>query len=419
MLAGRGRMRLIFLLLSMALVAICVGLDLGGRDATTKASAATAQRRFPSLGLLLRLPDLPLGYRLLNFGPSPEFMVQPLTCDRVDPANPQSSLASFLERYSPSGCYGVYFRLFHVTGTTPASLAVGTGAMDTGSTEAAEAGLGIAPELISHLIGDTMPEEVPPPGRVGDATRLFHWRHPSLFKETERPDSSFLVWRSGSTDAAIFVTGAKSAQANDRAAFELALLQQKRIESPSPVFPSEFDSSEVALEDPRLDVPVYWLGRRFTPGRRLPKLRLYDSASTAAPKALAARVNLFYTDHFDLNHAEGVYLDLWSARQWKRLRRRRQPLPGTLRCGGTVRTLELHPGLASIYSGLERTGRGCPARSPRTSYTARIRVGRVVAVAQTTAICAVCASAGTGAYDSRAGMEAIARGLTRRTPPAG
>jgi hypothetical protein len=339
-----------------------------------------------------------------------------VACDSVHPANPQPRLTAFLDRYAPAGCYAVYFRLFHIAGTKPASLAVGTGAMETGSVEGAATGLAVAPELLSHLIGDTIPEEVQSPETVGDETRLFHWHHPTLFKASEKPDSSFLVWRSGPTDAAVFVTGG-SAEANDRVAFELALLQQKRIESPTAYLPAEFDSAEVALEDPGLDVPVYWLERRFAPGHGLPGLRLYDSDSTTAPKTLDPRVSLLYTDHLDLNRAEGVYLDLWSAGQWRRLQSRGRQLPGSLRCETTVRRLKLHPGVASIFDGFERTGGRCPTRSPET-YTARIRIGRVVIVAQTTSICGVCASGGTGRYDSLAGMEAIARGLARRSRPS-
>jgi hypothetical protein len=370
-----------------------------------------------ALSLLLRPPDLPLGYRLLDFGPSPEYAVPPFNCDSVDPANPQPSLAAFLSRHSPFGCFVVYFRSFHVAGAEPASLAVGTGAMLTDGAEGGEAGLSVAPELLSHLIGDELPEEVESEVTIGDATKLFHWRHPPLFKTSERPSASFLVWRSGSVVAAVFATGGP-VEANDRAVMDLAQLQQRRLESPTPAKASEFDSTEVALEDPELDIPVFWLGSRFAPRHGLQPLRLGDSSSTSAAKSLAPRVSLTYVDHPSHRHTEEVNLDLWSRSQWKRLGAKRQRLPAVPSCP-TAKPLRIAREHLVIYRGVEARFNGCGDRRGRGAYTARIHLSDVVVTAETMTICAVCASAGTGPYDSRAGMEALARGLVRRQQPDG
>jgi hypothetical protein len=379
-------------------------------DNTSGAAATKALPR--ALGLLLRLHDLPLGYRLLNVGPPPEFRVQPILCDSVDPANPQPPLATFLEQYSPSGCFAVYLRLFHVQGTRPASVAVGTGAMETKSVQGAEAGLAVAPELLSHLIGDELPEEAQPSATVGDGTRLFHWQHPALFKHGERSSSSFLVWRSGGVVAATFATGG-STQANDRAALEVALIQQKHIETPIRSRPGEFDNAEVALENPKLEVPVYWLGRRFAPGRGLTKLRLYDSSSTTAGGLRSPRVDLLYVDNPTLSHAEAVNLNLWSPRQWRRLKARGTELPGSPPCAAT-KPVKLAGEGALIYSGFEAGVHQCRDHTRQRSFTARIYLGRVIVTAETMTTCAVCASAGAGPYDSLAGMKAVARGLAVR-----
>jgi len=356
--------------------------------------------------------DLPLGYRLLDFAPSPEHPIPPLRCDSIEPANPQPSLATFLDRYSPTGCFAVYLRSFHVAGARPASLAVGTGAMLVGAVEGAEAGLVVAPELLSHLIGDELPEEVESETTIGDATRLFHWRHPALFKASEQPSASFLVWRSGTVVAVVFATGGP-ARANDRAVLELAQLQQRRIESPiSPKAP-EFDSSEVALEDPKVEIPVFWLGRQFTPGHGLQPLRLRDSGSTSAAKSLAPLVSLFYTDHPSFRHAEAIDLDFWSRNQWKRIGAKRRRLPAVPSCQ-TDKPFKIAREHVVIYRGFEAGFKGCGDHGGRGGYTAHIYLNGVVATAETMLICATCASTGTGPYNSRAGMEAIAHGLIRR-----
>lgn len=396
-------------------IGLAIVISIGALTALGAVGSKPAADESAALARLLRFKDLPLGYRLLNFGPSPEYPAQSLTCRAIDPANPQPSLAAFLRHYSPLGCYAIYYRSFHVPGAKPAALAVGSGAMVVGSIEGAEAGLAAAPELLSHLIGDELPEEVGSAATVGDASRLFHWQHPGLFKSSERPSASFLAWRSGAVVAAVFATDG-TVDANDRAVLELAQLQQRRIEAPVRTKGAEFDSSEVALEDPALDIPVFWLGRRFAPGHRLQQLRLYDSASTSAAKSLAPRVSLSYIDHPRLRHAETIYLNFWSRKQWKRLEAKRRKPPAVPSCP-TAKPLRVARWHLVIYEGFEAGYGGCGDRTRRDAYTARIYLNGVVATAETSMTCAVCASAGNGPYDSRAGMEAIARGLQRR--PAG
>ncbi len=294
---------------------------------------------------------------------------------------------------------------------------VGTGALDAGSVGGAEAGLTVSRELLSHLLGDELPTEVPAPETIGDAIRLYHSTHEGLFapEEVSGP-SSFLVWRSGTVVASIFVAGGDAA-ANDGAAIELARRQQKRIEAPIPYTPAEADETEVALEDPDLEVPVYWLGRSFPATHDLPRLRLFETASTTARALNAPRANLFYLDRFNLVHAEGIFLNLWSRKQWRRLGRGQRRQPTALRCA-TSRSLKLPEGHAVIYAGFERVHQrsACPDR-PRSAYTARVYLPGVVVTATTTQICSTCAKPGRGLYNSFRGMAAIARGLELRPQP--
>lgn len=358
---------------------------------------------------LLRLHDLPLGYRWS--GGLVEFPVQ-LGCDSIEPAKAQPRLAAFLTRYSPTGCMALYTRLFRVDGGQPAPLAVGTGALDAGSVKGAEAGLAVSRELLSHLLGDELPTEVPSPTAIGDATRLYRWEHGGLFAASE-PSSSILVWRSGNVVASIFIGGG-SAAANDSEAAELARLQQARIEAPTPYTPAEANDIEVPLEDPALKMPVYWLGRTLTPGSGFPAMKLVDTSSSTGPAG--AGVGLAYATHPNGPHSEGLFVDVWSAKRWKELQARGLPFPSSLRCPAIHKADRIRPG-AAILRGFEPYDRRCRNRRHR-AWALRVRFGRVVVTAETVDLCATCAQAGTGPYNSFKGMATIARNLELRSPPA-
>src|SRR3954454_11985145 len=361
--------------------------------------------------MLLRLHDLPPGHiahlASAETGPLDQ-------CDYLHPAEPQPKLAAFVDRYSPKGCFGIYVRLYEVPGSRPAPPVVGTGVLDAGSVEAAEAGLAVAPELISHITEDLVPEEVAPTETIGDSTRLLHWKKvPSLFRPGYS-SGSFLVWRSGSVLATMFVDGFRLA-ADDRIAAELARVQQARIEQPTPYTAAERDDTEVPLEDPSLEVPIYWLGRHFAPEHGLPSLRLLGSASTTPALPSLPRASLLYSYRRNLYHAETISINLWSPRQWRRLARGRGKLPGSLRCA-TPTKLKLPRGHALIYRGFEASRGPCPTQRGG-SYTVRVYLDRVVITIENGSVCAVCFGAGKGHYDSLAGMKAIVK-LAPRLQPA-
>jgi hypothetical protein len=103
----------------------------------------------------------------------------------------------------------------------------------------------------------------------------------------------------------------------ERAALRYAGRQQARIVSPSPLLPSDNDDAEVALDSPRLEVDVRWLGRRLEPGDGLPPLSLFDSEWThSRGEGPGWSANLVYA-------GKGGYvsLSLWTVRGWKRYRR--------------------------------------------------------------------------------------------------
>jgi hypothetical protein len=411
----KGSRRIV--LAAVAIVSIALTLAsskyLGGEGSSAEASSP-AEFAVPSQGLVLRLHDLPTGYGA-TYGSS-EFPLPGLGCAAIEPADPRPRLAAFLRRYSPVGCLALYFRLYRVPDVDPTPLAVGTGALDVGSVEGAEAGLQISRELLSHLLDDELPPEAPASETVGDATRFFHWGPQRLFSSKESP-SSFLVWRSGSVVASIFVTGGRVA-ANDRAALHFARIQQARIETRTPYTPDEADSTVVPLEDPALKLPVYWLGGTFAPGHGLHPLRLYGTGSMprGAPGSRTnPRATLLYVDRPNVEGAEGVEMDIWTPRQWE-AHAPNWPPPLTLRCRKT-RQLDLPRGHAVLYRGVE-PGWRCRDRRRKVEHVAVVHFPGVVITVETNRNCASCFGAEPGPYNSFKGMATIARGLELRPQPA-
>lgn len=397
-------------LLAAAVLALALGfVSSRALDGASAAPRGESPRATPNLGkrLLLRLHDLPLGYRLLDFGtpeqPSPFF-----GCYRIEPAEPRPRLASFLERYEPRGCMAVYYRLFRVPGGGPAPLLVGSAASELGSVEGVEAGLAASRELLGHLFEEELPQEAPPPEVVGDATRLFHWRDAGLVSDEETV--SVVVWRWGGSVGLVLTADERTA-ASDETALELARRQQKHLESPTPYLPAERDDSEVPLEDPALRVPVYWLGETFEPGHGLPRLRLAESESIAKDDLEDPRVTLLYANRLGSQPAQGLEIDTWTRRQWRERREFRQP-PFSLSCRKT-RRLDLRRGYAVLYRGVEP---GFACRGPRRPFghMAAVHVDGIVIVAATRSFCENCGAAANGPYNSFHGMATIARGLERR-----
>lgn len=403
-------------MLVVAVLALVLGLvSSPALDGASAAPQAESPRKTPNLAkrLLLRLHDLPPGYRLLSslapWGASQLFFFE---CDQIDPADPPPPLAAFIERYRPRGCFVGYHRLFRVADSGPAPSLAGSAAAELGSIEAAEAGLAVAPELLAPFMRDQLPREAPSPETVGDATRLFHWQGPGLFASAGET-ISIVAWRSGGSVAIVLAADWRAAD-SDAAAFELARRQQEHLEAPTPYLPAEYDDTEVPLEDPALRVPVLWLGRTFDPGQGLPRLQLAESRSHARAKR-GARVSLLYADRLDFEHAEAVQIDTWTRGQWRELRGSRRP-PFSLRCVKT-RRLNLPRGRAILYRGAGPGYSTCRGRRKGFGHMAVVHVDGVVLVARPLAICEVCFGPGDGPYNSFRGMATIARGLALRPEP--
>lgn len=387
------------------LIAVAVLGALAAALALQGASAAPRRPEDPAERLVLRLPDLPHGY----FPFSPEGSDFELICEPLDPSEPKPALAKFIRRYSPRGCMGMYVRFYRVPGLVSHAEMVGTAALDAGSIEAAEAGFAVAPEILGELTEDEIAEEITPTATVGDATRLFHWLHvPSFFYGHRTLSGSFLVWRSGDVLGTV-LAAAGSQKASDLIAEELARRQQAHIEAPTPYTRAERDASEVGLDDPALTLPVYWLGRTFAPGHRLPAARL-EAGGRARYFGLgltAAKVELQYSKDLSLSS--------WTKRGWRRF----LASPDGREIFGerclTSREVAILGGRARIYSGHVDGFRPCAPGSPRRFF-AVVHIGGVV-VGVRISSCRDCPEPARGSYNSLAGMKAAVRGLQLRPEP--
>jgi len=255
------------------LVAALAVFVLGGADA--------APRHGPNqTRLILRLNDLPAGYLKLDLQ---EEQGERIFCSRLHHVeDTPAEIARLVDRFHPKGCVGTYYRLYAPPGQSPGPLVVGTGVLAMGSAGAADAAWDAAPELLAQLMSGRRPRPVPTSEKVGAATELLHARETPRFYPLYRKvgaKASFLLWRSGNTIATIMVIGDSFTDIDD-AAVELARRQQEHIRHPTRYTLAERFDGEVPLDDPAIDVPVYWLGRNFHPGGGLPDNRLFDSYFT-------------------------------------------------------------------------------------------------------------------------------------------
>jgi hypothetical protein len=381
------------------LLAGALSLLLGLGIALADAQGEAGRPEHPAEQLLLRLHDLPLGFVPFSRGSGSESICGPLR-----PAEPPRKVAAFIDRFSPKGCWSVFSRLYEVPGVASPSMA-GTGALDAGSAAGAAAGYAVAPQILADFTEDGT-RAAPTPETVGEATRLFHWRDLPALTPEEDQRGTFVIWRSGDVVAATFAA-ADSLAAADRFALDLARRQQAHIENPTPYTAAERYATEVPLENPQLEVPVYWLGRTFSPGHGLRDARLLEAS---------ARIGLS-DEMFHLEYTRGIYLDGWTEDDWS-ARDDAMPRWGW-RCTRSRKLALPQGGHAVIYASYLRNLSECPGRPPRL-YSALVHIGGAVLVIGrlTCAACLGNTTAG-GEYGSPKGIRAVLSGLQLRPKPAG
>jgi hypothetical protein len=207
------------------------------------------------------------------------------------------------------------------------------------------------------------------------------------------------AWRDGRLVVAVYEEGLSGKVGREFAA-DLAAKQRERIETPSD--PLEEDDREIALEDPAIATPVYWLGREFEP-EELPKLEL-DQADHLRGDGPGNEVKIDYQ-----GDAGSLTLDLWKPETWTRFKTTRLGrMIWSSRCARRS-DLRVEGGRAEIYGGYSKGCQGEPDH-----WLAHVYYHDVV-VAVNMAYCYACGGRPTSdPYNSREGMEAVVRGLRRR-----
>ncbi len=334
-------MRRILLLLAVLVAAGC-----GGEDPAQELGLADLEAR------MLRLSDLPEGFR---YGDD-------RGCSEVGTTEGQEpELDEFLIETQPSGCIVEFSREW---GGEP--WLVHAALFVFGSEEEARRGWGMR----KTLFGSFVPIFFTTEHGQGDAVRFD--------SRGELKRAAGEAWRDGRLVVAVHEEGLAGERGREFAA-EVAEKQRERIESPSS--PAAEDDREVALEDPAIAIPVYWLGREFEPAG-LPKLTL-ESSSHERGGGPGNDVKIDYRG--------GVTLDLWRPEAWQRFAETR--LGRLARC--------------------QAQGRVRICRAPIGHWLAQVHHDEVV-VAVNMPYCFTCSRPADDPYNSREAIEAVVSGLRRR-----
>lgn len=388
-----------WLLLGVALVALAL---------PARAAAATTEEPPEPLPfqMVLRLPELAPGYKIDEGG-----------CGFSDVEGRAPKLKEWFRKYRPKACMFRYERRFRVSGHGPNPPLVNVFILTTPSAEAAQAAVAFAPELFRWVLldGEMWPfarripriqhfERGAAPFTIGEETWLFRTEDQLVFGR-DHP-GSVIVWRIGGLLAGVEVAGWPHV-ADERVAAYLVPLQQHHIDAPTPYTDAELDHSEVALDNPRLRIPIYWLGSRFAPGHGLDTLHLEEAVTGKETGPPGEEAELWY--HF------GVSLSSWSAAEWRRVASSFDYGPAVLarrKCTETTR-IELPSGFAVILGTYGRDFEVCPDTGP-TRYQALAHLGRTV-VGVNLELCNRCLGPGLlSSYNSVRGMKTVLRGLRIR-----
>ena len=340
---------------------------------------------------MLRLADVGLGYQVGDDS----------GCGLgVEGASP--TVTSLVLTYWPIKACGIqYEKLWNAHRAAPARRApyVTSSAYVFETEDGARAGFQAAADLLAYSEGLERVEILARPDRpaLGDEASIAFTPNAFALGIDHLPGLA-VAWRKGLVLATVFVVG-RSEPHGKAIALALARRQETRIERPTRLRPSEIDDREVPLDDPRLEARVYWLGRRFAPGHRLPGLRFYDvlQSDRRDPDWPGDSASLDYQ-----GKRNRVGLRLWAPRRWAHFRRSKLGRGFWDRPCARKRVVALRRGWAELY-------RSCGSRHVRFVGFAHLPG----AVVDAGSYCLKC-GAGDGAYGSFKGLTAVVRALHPR-----
>lgn len=376
--------------------------------------AAGKRAKVDQSRLLLRLPDLPAGYVSgYEGGEAALCKAFVRSQDELPP------LEALVRSYSPKGCLAAYERLYTPPGEEVRAPLVFSGVMALKSAAAADATWALLPRLLGTLTeNERVPSRAPAPLKVGTATRFFKTSSvPDYYPDAGRK-ASFLAWRSGNVVAIVAAISTTFAE-SDATVAELAPRQQAHIRKPTPYTGAERFGGEVGLDDPAIDVPIYWLGRHFRPGGGLPKSSLFASRfSEALPEREESDERATYTlgPSAPLQiYYGGITLATWTSSSWPIFTGSEGARVITSWKCTQTRTVPIAGGSATIYGGYKKDYARCPKGPPRL-FTAWVDVAGVKVVVNPPYFPYYYLHLG-GPYNSFKGMRAIVSALVERPKP--
>jgi hypothetical protein len=350
-----------------------------------------AQAQADPRDLTLRLADVGRGYLVGDDS----------GCGMTLSEGAPPSLARLQREHPQHNCSIELERLWAPPAGTAGPRLVESFAFEFTTANGAEAGFAVGADLAAYSLGLERRSlvAVEPAAPLGDAAARFETDDALVDGLPRRPGTVF-VWRTGSVLAILLAGG----RAGREAALPLAHRQQARIVAPTPLRLRDTDDREVPLDNPRLGIPVHWLGRRFDPGPGLPPLTLSDSFGPSPQGGGPGWVA-------DIEYRGGVELGLWKPRAWARFKRTRLGRQIWDWPCARAKHLRVEGGRAVVHAGHAQRQKRCGLRR-RDRFLAHVYL-RDVVVTVNVPICLLCRDQ-AGRYDSMAGMKAVVRGLKPR-----
>jgi hypothetical protein len=397
----------------LSVLAVTLGVVLLG-DSPSDAAGGYRPPKVDQSEMVLRLGDMPRGFGNGYLGEGRRS--DGLLCEAFsEPSAQHGAMVGFVRRYRPRGCIAAYDIRYEIPREQPVAPVVFSGVLALGGAAAAKHAWSLVPIMLGRSLILGSPREVETALRVGVRTRLFHtpraW-FPYLLRGKHK--ASLLAWRSGNTVAAVVAMGG-SVATNDRVVAELAPRQQAHVLEPTPYTAAERSDAEVGLDDPAIDIPVYWLGPVFEPGGGLPSTWLYESGYGGRP----------IPEERTGDYAEGPYAPLeviyesirlatWTPQTWKVFARSKTAKAITSWKCTRTRTVTIPGGSATIFGGYKKNYARCPKKAPQ-AFTAWVDLAGLKIVVNPPPAPDFIET--VNPYGSFKGMEAIVRALVERPKP--
>jgi hypothetical protein len=400
-----GRFATLLVLLTVAITALASGAAAAESEFFETGTPGTPAEELASQQLL-RLPDMPAGFVLgeESLCGEPRDKSENYGILEQEEHLPPTPQEAFIRTTGSVFCIVQFERLYRAAGTGATPVRLASFAFTTPSAAAASKGLALGPELIEEtLFAEDFNVGVAPP--VGEEARQFDTVLPGS-RRFEGKAGVLLMWRQGSTIGGVFAV-ASTPGVSAHAAAVYAARQQSYVLSPRPYRRGESEDRLTFLENPEIDVPIYWLGPSFHGKGGRPTW--FEGAFTPEGWLLPMPFRQLSVLYFNY-----LRLDTWTRSGWAKFTKTAMGrLWWTWPCTRT-RSLKLPGGHAVIYGTYRKKETTCRPRAPEHFSVHVFLPGVVIAIGEPRHGGSL--GEGDGTFESWRGLEAIVRGLHRWRP---